>query len=160
MNTHPLDQQLDTIDHTVTDHNALLTSALAEDRAQEALISSLQHQFERHTLTANLQSYTSIQRDIIDTLRFHRTQRREATAYPVLPAITAVAIPTLTSPDRSRTPENGRYSFYAVRKGRRTDIVYSWVECHCTTQRIANEYRGFNTFKEAIEYINLSPSQI
>jgi hypothetical protein len=57
MNTHPLNQQLDAIDDTVTDRNALLTSALAEHPAHEALITSLQHPFERHinVLTANLQ---------------------------------------------------------------------------------------------------------
>jgi hypothetical protein len=124
MNTHPLNQRLDTIDDTVTDHNALLTSALAEHTAHEALISSLQHQFERriNVLTANLQSYTSIQRDMLDALRFHRTQRIEVTAYPVPPAITAVP---LTSPDPSRALDNGRYPFYSVRKGRRTGIVDS-----------------------------------
>jgi hypothetical protein len=50
MNNPPLtsNQQGDTIGDTVTDHRELLTSALVEHSVHEALISSLQHQFERH----------------------------------------------------------------------------------------------------------------
>jgi hypothetical protein len=157
MNPHPLNQQLDTIDDTVTDHNAILTSALAEHSADEALMSSPQHQFEIHisVLTANLQSYTSIQRDIIDALHFHRTQRLESTAYPVPPAITAIALPTTrTSLDPSRAPEIGRYHFYGVVVTQRTNnryFLYLGRVPSLNSQRSKRiSVRGFNTFEEAI----------
>jgi hypothetical protein len=77
MNTHPLNLLLDTIGNTVTEHFALVTRARAEHPAHESLLLSLQNQLEIHIgfIVANLESYTSIQRDIIVALQQNRGYR-------------------------------------------------------------------------------------
>jgi hypothetical protein len=88
MNTHSLNLLLDTIDDTtVTKHSALVTRARAEHPAHESLLLPLQNQLKRHIgfIVANLESYTSIQRDIIVALQQGRI---EATAQSV-PCLTA-----------------------------------------------------------------------
>jgi hypothetical protein len=154
MNTHPLNVLLDTIDDTVIEHSALVTRARAEHPSHETLLLSLQNQLERHIgfIVANLESYTSIQRDIIVALQQGRI---EATAQSA-PCLTASSISTDTVPTSPWDTESGRFPFYAVRKGRQT-VFYSWTGCHRATHRTANEYCGFHTLAEAFEYLNLAP---
>ncbi|XLS62070.1 hypothetical protein HN51_016298, partial [Arachis hypogaea] len=50
--------------------------------------------------------------------------------------------------------ENGRYRFYAVRKGRILGIYLTWEECSAQVDRLKkNEYKGFYLRAEAEEYM-------
>ena len=44
---------------------------------------------------------------------------------------------------------------YAIRKGNRIGIVYSWDECKSAISGYSGaEYRGFNDEEEAVAYLN------
>ncbi len=49
----------------------------------------------------------------------------------------------------------GRFSHYAVRKGRTTGIFNTWFECFNSTNGVPNQFRGFNSLHEAQQYLRL-----
>jgi hypothetical protein len=120
--------------------------------------------FESHIslLISNLETYTTLQRQrsITTTLQEHQANFDPVTAYPVIPPpITAIPLPPAHF-NPPRTPEQGRFPFYAVRRGRTTGIFDNWTHCHRSIHRTANEYSGLQTVQtidEAIEYINQTP---
>jgi hypothetical protein len=81
------------------------------------------------------------------------------TALPVEPSINATAYPVapteLSPPPFSIPAQAGRYSFYAVRRGRTPGIYTSWTDCKTQTHGISNEYRGFRTLSDAQAYLQL-----
>jgi hypothetical protein len=140
-----------TIDHLAEQHTVLLTSLEVDLPQHETTISALRQQFEAHIsfLRIKLESYIALQLSLIGSL-----EEQEAPLYPIL----GTAVPLPLSPfDTPRNSRQGRFLFYAVRRGRTTGIFNCWADCHRSVNRTANEYRGFCNIDDALEYINQSP---
>jgi hypothetical protein len=148
MNTN---HRLNTINHLLEQHTNLLTDLESTLPQHETTISALKQQFETHTglVKIKLESYTALQLSIISTL-----QEQQATSDPV-PA-TAYPLPQVPF-DMPHNSRQGRFPFYAVRRGRTTGIFNCWTDCHRSIHRTANEYRGFHNLGDATEYINQTP---
>jgi hypothetical protein len=69
-----------------------------------------------------------------------------ATAYPVAPT-------ELPPSPFSVSSQDGKYSFYAVRRGRTPGIYTSWSDCKTQVHGVSNEYRGFETLSAAQAYL-------
>ncbi len=67
-------------------------------------------------------------------------------AHPYLPDL---------PPHHPPTTPQGRFRFYAVRRGRQTGIFTSWPECHRQVNGISSEYRGFQSLESAQAYLRL-----
>ena len=140
-----------TIDHLAEQHTNLLTDLEVDLPQHETTISALRQEFEAHVsfLRINLESYIALQVSIIRAL-----EEQQGPSYPIL----ASACPLPLSPfDPPRNSRQGRFLFYAVRKGRTTGIFNCWADCHRSVNRTANEYRGFHNIDEALVYINQAP---
>jgi hypothetical protein len=63
-------------------------------------------------------------------------------------------VPARSIPPSPTTPQ-GRFRFYAVRRGRQTGIFTSWPECRRHVNGISSEYRGFQGLEDAQAYLRL-----
>ena len=85
-----------------------------------------------------------------------------ATAYPVHSFVPldfsqfhiGSPLPAGSTPTPPTTPQ-GRFRFYAVRRGRQTGIFTSWPECRRHVNGISSEYRGFQSLESAQAYLRL-----
>ena len=85
-----------------------------------------------------------------------------ATAYPVHSFVPldfsqfhiGSSLPARSTPTPPTTPQ-GRFRFYAVRRGRQTGIFTSWPECRRQVNGISSEYRGFQSLESAQAYLRL-----
>ena len=134
------------IDHLAAQHTSLLSELEETFPQHDTTISALRQQFEAHIgfLRINLESYTALQLSIISALHESPTDLIQATAV-LLPQ------PPFDTPASSH---QGRFAFYAVRRGRTTGLFNSWDDCHRSVNRTSNEYRGFNNIDDALAYIN------
>jgi hypothetical protein len=105
-----------TIDQLAEHHTVLLTDLEVGLPQHETTISALRQQFEAHIrfLRINLESYIALQRSITDARQEQQppSDPVQATACPLPPA-------PFDTPHISR---QGRFPFYAVRRGRTTGI--------------------------------------
>ena len=148
MNTH---HPSPTIDQLAEQHTFLLTDIEAGLPQHETTISALRQQFDAHIrfLRINLESYIALQLSIANALHEQQPSSDpvQATAYPIPPAPF----------DTPHTSRQGRFPFYAVRRGRTTGIFNCWADCHRSVNRTSNEYRGFHNIDDALNYINQAP---
>ena len=85
-----------------------------------------------------------------------------ATAYPVHSFVPldfsqlhiGSPLPAGSTPSPPTTPQ-GRFRFYAVRRGRQTGIFTSWPECRRQVNGFSSEYRGFQSLESAQTYLRL-----
>jgi hypothetical protein len=134
-------------------HTNLLTDLELTLPQHENTISALRQQIKTliGLLRINLESYTAPQLSIISTL-----QEQQATSDPV----PATADPLPQAPfDTPHNSHQGRFPFYAVRRGRTTGTFECWVDCHRSIYRTADEYRGFHNLDDATEYFIMAPVQ-
>ena len=140
-----------TIDQLAEQHTVLLTDLEVGLPQHETTISALRQQFEAHIrfLRINLESYIALQLSITDALQEQQ---------PLSDPVQAIAYPLPPAPfDTPHTSRQGRFPFYAVRRGRTTGIFNCWADCHRSVNRISNEYRGFHNIDDALKYINQAP---
>ena len=109
--------------------------------------------FEQHLdLTLiNFSTYTALQRATLTPLDVTQT----VTAYPVSVShqeqTSSSGVPLPPSPF---TNHRGKYSFYAVRKGRVCGIYRSWLECSVqVTGFSGSEFKGFYDLISAQNYL-------
>jgi hypothetical protein len=109
--------------------------------------------FEQHLdLTLiNFSTYTALQRATLNPPDVNQT----VTAYPVSVSHreqnSSSIIPLPPSPF---TNHRGKYSFYAVRKGRVCGIYRSWLECSVqVTGFSGSEFKGFYDLTSAQNYL-------
>ncbi len=113
MNPH---HPLTTIDQLAEQHTFLLTDLEVGLPQHETTISVLRQQFEVHIrfLRINLESYIALQLSITDALQEQQ---------PLSDPVQAIAYPLPPAPfDTPHTSRQGRFPFYAVRRGRTTGI--------------------------------------
>jgi hypothetical protein len=153
MGTERILQQVERLSFLVEQHTSLLTDLETDLPHHESTISALMQQFEAHIgfLLVNLESYTTLQQSITSTIQQHPAHFI-ATAYLVPPP---TAIPAEATPAPRRNPRAGHYPYYAVRVGRTTGIFTNWADCFQATNSITNDFRGFESWDRAQDYINL-----
>ncbi len=81
---------------------------------------------------------------------------RLSRAYPVFPPCPLPPSPFFIEPVPTSTSTDfrvGRFSHYAVRKGRTTGIFTTWSECFNSTNGVPNQFRGFNSLHDAQQYL-------
>jgi hypothetical protein len=137
-----------TIDQLAEQHTVLLTDLELDLPQHETTISALRQQFEAH-ISFLLHQPRILQFSIIGALEEQQSPSDpvQATAFPLPQA-------PFDTPHNSR---QGRFPFYAVRRGRTTGIYNCWADCNRSVNRTANEYRGFYNIHDALEYINQTP---
>ncbi len=130
-----------TIDQLAEHHTDLLTDLEVSLPQHQTTIFALRQQFEAHIrfLRINLESYIALQLSITGALHEHHSPADpvQATAYPLPPEPF----------DTSHTSRQGRFRFYAVRRGRTTGIFNCWEDCHRSVNRTPNEYREFGELR-------------
>jgi hypothetical protein len=134
-----------TIDELAEQHTFLLADLEVGLPQHETTISALRQQFEAHIsfLRINLESYIALQLSVTNA-----RQEQQPSSDPVQ----AIAYPLLPAPfDTPHTSRQGRFPFYAVRRGRTTGIFNCWADCHRSVNRTSNEYRGFHNIDDALE---------
>ncbi len=140
-----------TIDQLAEQHTSLLADIEAGLPQHETTISALRQQFDAHIrfLRINLESYIALQLSIANALHEQQSSSDpvQATAYPIPPAPF----------DTPHTSRQGRFPFYAVRRGRTPGIFNCWADCHRSVDRTPNEYCGFHNIDDALNYINQAP---
>ena len=136
------------IDELAEQHTFLLADLEVGLPQHETTISVLRQEFEAHVsfLRINLESYIALQLSATNALREHQPSPDpvQATAYQLPPAPF----------DTTHASRQGRFAFYAVRRGRTTGIFNCWEDCHRSVNRISNQYCGFHNLDEALEYLN------
>ena len=136
------------IDELAEQHTFLLADLEAALPQHETTISVLSQEFEAHVsfLRINLESYIALQLSVTNALHDNQPSPEpvEAIAYQLPPS--PFGTPRLT--------HQGRFAFYAVRRGRTTGIFNCWEDCHRSVNRISNQYRGFHNHDDAVEYLN------
>ena len=143
----------------VTDHLAILIEAEQEFPEHRVTIANITHQFERHLsiLVATVETYTTLQQTIIHDFRELIPTAEAHAVFPPCPLppspFVIEPVPTSTSTDI----RGGRFSHYAVRKGRTTGIFETWSECFVSTNGVPNQFRGFNSLHEAQQYLRSPP---
>ncbi len=127
-----------TIDHLAEQHTILLTDLELDVPQHETTISALRQEFEAHVsfLRIILESYIALQLSIIRAL-----EEQQGPSYPILAPACPLPPALFDTPRNSR---QGRFLFYAVRKGQTTGIVNCWADCHRSVNRTPNECRGFH----------------
>ena len=139
----------------VATHIGHLADAEQEFPEHRATIANLTHQFERHLtiLVATVETYTTLQQTILYDFR-ELIPTAEAVA--VNPPCPLPPIPfDLEVVPASTSTRIGRFPFYAVRRGRTRGIFDNWADCHRSTNGVPNEFRGFQSFNDAQQYIRL-----
>ena len=150
---------LDELRDLVADHLEILVTTERDLPQHHATVANLVHQFERHltVLVATVQTYTTLQQTILHDLH-DIVPEAYATAtahvvYPTFPLPPAPFDPLPRLPS-SPNPTQGRFAFYAVRRGRTTGIFTSWTLCRAQVSGYPNnEYKGFHTEREALAYL-------
>ena len=140
-----------TIDQLAAQHTSLLADIEVGLPQHETTIFTLRQQFEAHIrfLRINLESYIALQLSITNSLQEQP---------PLSDPVQAIAYPLPPVPfDTPLTSRQGRFPFYAVRRGRTTGVFNCWADCHRSVDRISNEYRGFHTLDQAVAYISQRP---
>ncbi len=110
---------------------------------------------------ATVQTYTTLQQTILHDLHdivpeAHITATAHVVYYIVYPLVPLPPSPfdPLPSPLSSPSPTEGRFAFYAVRRGRTIGIFTSWSLCHAQVSGWSNnQYKGFHTEQEALAYL-------
>ena len=153
MSTERISLQVERLLFIVEQHTTFLTSSATDLPHHENTIALLRQQFGAHIgfLLVNLESYTALQASITTTITQHPVDVI-ADAY-LLPPPTA--IPAEATPAPRRHPRSGHYPYYAVRVGRTTGIFTNWPDCFRSTNGITNDFRGFESWDGAQDYLNL-----
>jgi hypothetical protein len=153
MSTERILQKVERLSYLIGQHAGLLTHLKTELPHHEHTIAALRQQFEAHIgfLLVNLESYTSLQQSITNTIEQHPAHFI-ATAYPVPPP---TAIPAEATPAPRRHPRIRNYPYYAVRVGRTIGIFTNWANCFQATNGITNDFRGFESLDGAQHYLTL-----
>jgi hypothetical protein len=153
MSTDRILAQLDRLSAIIEHHDHLLTDLQYNLPQHENTVAVLRQQFEAHIsfLLVNLESYTTLQQSITSTIREH-PDHIEVIAAVVVPNPTT-AIEFIAAPRQH--PRSGQYPFYAVRAGRTTGIFTNWPDCFQATNRVRNDFRGFDSLHAAQNYLNL-----
>ena len=143
----------------VGNHLEILVTTERDLPQHHATVANLVHQFERYLtiLVATVQTYTTLQQTILRDLHDIVPEAHiTAIAHVVYPPVQLPPSPfdPLPSPLFSPSPTEGRFAFYAVRRGRTTGIFTSWSLCHAQVSGWSNnQYKGFNTEQEALAYL-------
>ncbi len=153
MSTERISLQVERLLFIVERHTTLLTNIATDLPHHENTIALLRQQFEAHIgfLLVNLESYTALQASITTTITQHLVDVI-ADAYPLLPP---TAIPAEAIPAPRRHLRSGHFPYYAVRVGRTTSIFTNWPDCFRATNGVTNDFRGFESWDGAQDYLNL-----
>ena len=136
------------LDELAEQHTFLLADLEVGLSQHETTISALRREFEAHVsfLRINLESFIALQLSVTNALHYNQ---------PSAEPVQAIAYQLPPSPfDTAPTSRQGRFAFYAVRRGRTTGIFNCWEDCHRSVNRISNQYRGFNNIDDALAYLN------
>ena len=150
---------LDELRNLIADHLEILVTTERDFPQHHATVVNLVHQLERHltVLVATVQTYTTLQQTILHDLRDIVPEAyATATAHVVYPTVPLPPSPfdPLPNPQPTRSPNQGRFAFYAVRRGRTTGIFTSWSLCRAEVSGYPNnQYKGFHTEQEALTYL-------
>jgi hypothetical protein len=152
MSTERISIQVERLFVLVERHTTLLTNTSTNLPHHEHTITRLRQQFEAHIsfLLVNLESYTALQASITTTITQH-PEDIIADAFPVPPP---TAIPAEAIEATRRHPRSGNYPYYAVRVGRTTGIFTDWQSCFRATNGVTNDFRGFESWDRAQDYLN------
>jgi hypothetical protein len=145
MSTERILQKVERLSYLIGQHAGLLTHLETELPHHDDTTAALRQQFEAHIgfLLVNLESYTSLQQSITNTIEQHPAH------------VIATAIPAEATPAPRRHPRTGNYPYYAVRVGRTTGIFTNWADCFQATNGTTNDFRGFESLDGAQHYLNL-----
>ncbi len=154
MSTERISSQVARLFVLVDQHTTLLTNTSTDLSQHETTIALLRQQFEAHIgfLLVNLESYTALQASITTTIARHPADII-VDAFPVPPP-TAIPAEAIETPRRH--PRSGNYPYYAVRVGRITGIFTDWQSCFRATNGVTNDFRGFESWNGAQDYLNLT----
>jgi hypothetical protein len=148
---------LDELRDLVADHLEILVTTVRDLPQHHATVANLVHQFERHliVLVATVQTYTTLQQTILHDLHDIVPEAYStATAHVVYPTLPLPPAPFHPLPNLPSSTSQGRFAFYAVRRGRTTGIYTSWPLCRAQVSGYPNnQYKGFHTEQEALTYL-------
>ena len=141
----------------IADHLDVLVTTERDFPQHHDTVANLVHQLERHLtiLVATVQTYTTLQQTILHDLHDIVPEAHiTAIAYVVYPPVQLPPSPFDPLPSPLASPTEGRFAFYAVRRGRTTGIFTSWSLCHAQVSGWSNnQYKGFHTEQEALAYL-------
>ena len=148
---------LDELRDLVADHLEILVTTERDLPQHHATVANLVHQFERHltVLVATVQTYTTLQQTILHDLHDIVPEAyATATAHVIYPTLPLPPAPFHPLPNLPSSTSQGRFAFYAVRRGRTTGIYTSWPLCRAQVSGYPNnQYKGFHTEQEALTYL-------